>query len=485
MPRYPQQPPPQAFQSPPRPPQQQPVTPQRPPQQPGFDPFSQPEQQQKQQKAASQQSKPQQQPTAQSSTPFGFDPFSKPKPQAQQPVSSPPKKAAAKAGPPNQSSSNYFSQAPDQEHDDEEEEAEEEEEVTDEESEEEEEVTPVPAKVVQKVQKGLDSRPPRKKALLIGINYPGTKAELKGCINDVRNVYRLLTTRFGYKDTRECMLVLTDEGQKDPQKLPTKQNMLSGFTWLVRDTKPGDSLYLHFSGHGSQQKDNDGDELDGLDDTLVPLDYKKAGMIVDDDLNALLLQSLPSGVQLSVFFDCCHSGTALDLPYIYDQNGTLARTPSTYGAKVDVSQKKSAAHVVMFSGCKDEQTSADASIQGEATGAMTHSLLAAMKSDELPTYRELLKRMLELLRKKGYSQVPQLSSGTPIDMDMLNVVVWDKEKVASKQTHLFNPLPTLPLPKRDEILETKASEQNNMNHKPRMNIREACSITQRSRWEEL
>lgn len=96
----------------------------------------------------------------------------------------------------------------------------------------------------------LPPRPPRKKVLLVGINYTGTDAELSGCVNDVKNIYRLVTTRWGYLDTPETMRILTDEHKKDKKKLPTKANILSGLRWLMEDVRAGDKLYFHFSGHG-------------------------------------------------------------------------------------------------------------------------------------------------------------------------------------------------------------------------------------------
>ncbi|KAJ3091114.1 Ca(2+)-dependent cysteine protease [Quaeritorhiza haematococci] len=257
-------------------------------------------------------------------------------------------------------------------------------------------------------------RPPRKRALLIGINYTGTKAELKGCINDVKNVHKLITTRFGFPDTPESIMVLTDE-HKDTKKLPTKANMLAGFSWLVKDAQPGDSLYLHFSGHGSQQEeDGDDYEADGMDDTLVPLDYLTAGQIIDDDINALLVKSLPAGVRLTAFLDCCHSGTAMDLPYVFDKNGKLRGPPKMAKGH---EEKASKGHVVMISGCKETQTSADATIAGSATGAMSFALLKTIQ-DLGPgvSYEELLKSIRDILRKKNYSQVPQLSAGHLLDV---------------------------------------------------------------------
>ena len=49
--------------------------------------------------------------------------------------------------------------------------------------------------------------------------------------------------------------------------------------WLVRGAQPNDSLFFHYSGHGSQQQDHDGDEVDGTDETICPVDYKDAGQI--------------------------------------------------------------------------------------------------------------------------------------------------------------------------------------------------------------
>jgi hypothetical protein len=85
----------------------------------------------------------------------------------------------------------------------------------------------------------------RRKALLIGINYFGQKGELRGCINDVRNVSTFLNERYNYK--WEDMVILTDD-QRDPRKVPTKANMIKAMQWLVKDAQPNDSLFLHYSG---------------------------------------------------------------------------------------------------------------------------------------------------------------------------------------------------------------------------------------------
>lgn len=86
----------------------------------------------------------------------------------------------------------------------------------------------------------------RKKALLIGINYFSQRGQLRGCINDVRNMSQYLMEAFGYK--RDDMVILTDD-QQNPMSQPTKQNIIRAMRWLVKDALPHDSLFFHYSGN--------------------------------------------------------------------------------------------------------------------------------------------------------------------------------------------------------------------------------------------
>jgi hypothetical protein len=85
----------------------------------------------------------------------------------------------------------------------------------------------------------------RRKALLIGINYFGQRGQLRGCINDVKNMSAFLHENFGYQ--RDDMVILTDD-QQNPMSQPTKQNILRAMHWLVNDARPNDSLFFHYSG---------------------------------------------------------------------------------------------------------------------------------------------------------------------------------------------------------------------------------------------
>ncbi|CAD6503043.1 BgTH12-02713 [Blumeria graminis f. sp. triticale] len=295
----------------------------------------------------------------------------------------------------------------------------------------------------------------RRKALLIGINYFGQKGQLRGCINDVKNMSEFLTENYGYQ--RDDMVILTDD-QQNPVSQPTKHNILRAMHWLVKDAQPNDSLFFHFSGHGGQTKDLDGDEEDGYDEVIYPVDFRRVGHIVDDEMHRIMVASLLPGVRLTAIFDSCHSGTALDLPYIYSTQGVLkepnlakeaglgilsaisaysqgdlggvasnliglfkrATTGENAYAKT-MATKTSPADVIMWSGSKDDQTSADATIAAQATGAMSWAFITAMRKNPQQSYVQLLNSIRDELVTK-YSQKPQLSCSHPLDTNLLFVM---------------------------------------------------------------
>ena len=77
------------------------------------------------------------------------------------------------------------------------------------------------------------------------------------------------------------------------------------------------------TGHGGQTEDLDGDEEDGSDEVIYPVDFKTAGHIVDDEIHHTVVKPLQAGVRLTAIFDSCHSGSVMDLPYIYSTKGVV------------------------------------------------------------------------------------------------------------------------------------------------------------------
>ena len=72
---------------------------------------------------------------------------------------------------------------------------------------------------------------------------------------------------------------------------------------------------------------------------------------------------------------------------------------------------------ISFSGCKDNQTSADAKEGGQSTGAMSYAFLTVMNQNPNQSYLSLLQNMRQILQSK-YSQKPQLTSSHPIDCNL-------------------------------------------------------------------
>jgi hypothetical protein len=160
-----------------------------------------------------------------------------------------------------------------------------------------------------------------------------------------------------------------------------------------------------YSGHGSNVVDRNGDEADGRDEMIITSDLKG---ILDDDLKAIIQTNLKKDVTLFAMFDCCFSGTILDLRYQYldSLNYDTFTENST--------QLETAGNVLMISGCTDNQTSADANINSKYQGAMTWSMLQSLQPNI--SWSNLLKNMRTALKGAGFSQLPQMSSGGIVDI---------------------------------------------------------------------
>ncbi|KAF7333793.1 hypothetical protein MVEN_02336100 [Mycena venus] len=278
----------------------------------------------------------------------------------------------------------------------------------------------------------------RRRALCIGINYRGQSHELHGCINDAKHIFSFLVRYAGYRP--EDIVVLTDDSPH-ARAQPTRQNMIDAMNWLVKGAQLHDALFFHcksHSGHGGQTPDLDGDEVDGYDDVIFPLDYQHAGHILDD------VNPLPPGCRLTTedvqaIFDSCHSGTVLDLPYSYDHHGRIKGLKITPQA---LARKTTPADVISLSGCKDDQTSADTFIDGEAVGAASHAFIKAVEMRPNQSYQEVMHEIrcafsclppakyIPLLNinanasvdsailQPKFSQKPQLGSSHPIDTNL-------------------------------------------------------------------
>jgi uncharacterized caspase-like protein len=151
-------------------------------------------------------------------------------------------------------------------------------------------------------QPASDPTSPVKRALLIGISKYAHLPNLPGAVNDIQLARQVLVSRFGFPP--EQVTVLTNEAA-------TRDGILTALRQLVHQTAPHDVVYIHYSGHGSQVKDLDGDEReDSLDETVVPQDGRGKNIpdITDDELQDILSGLRAQTVVIAL--DSCHSGTA-------------------------------------------------------------------------------------------------------------------------------------------------------------------------------
>jgi len=279
-----------------------------------------------------------------------------------------------------------------------------------------------------------------RKALLVGINdYAPIGAggpDLNGCVNDVRDMATTLRDLGIVPAVPASMHIVTD-GRA------TRAAILNELEWLVGGAKKGDVLVFYYSGHGSQMPDMTGEETDKRDETICPHDFATAGMIKDDDLRAIF-SGIGTGVNLEVILDSCHSGTGtrelalLSNENIPEENAIAIRyveppidfgffledpslptrrllksSPELMQIQTDVKAKATVVvptlNHVLWSGCKDNQTSGEGSIGGVVRGFFTYCFCKSLRARNGDVRRRDLDRMVSTsLRGIGAGQTPQL-----------------------------------------------------------------------------
>ncbi|SJL07969.1 uncharacterized protein ARMOST_11327 [Armillaria ostoyae] len=326
----------------------------------------------------------------------------------------------------------------------------------------------------------IETRPVARKALLIGISYTLEEYRLKpedqveGALTDVKQMYGILIGPLHFKN--EDITVLTD-GPDTPRHLwPTKANIERAISAFVGGTSSGDICFLFYAGHGYQIYNPDSQEKDKRDEHIVPCDavdpngdFIEGKMIIDDLLKNILVMPLAViDAKLTAVFDCCHSGTVLDLSHyrcnditawkrtalrvyrhIFSKTSanlsmivpcTLNSFAPGVGSNWDprlkdcegfclLPKRRGSGYIVCISACRDEEFAWG----GKKGGSLTRALIFALRRDLHPTLKDL--NMFIGARVKVYSNVienrkkkkqenpskvaqhPQFSSLWPLDMN--------------------------------------------------------------------
>ena len=216
-----------------------------------------------------------------------------------------------------------------------------------------------------------------KRALLVGINKYQAVPKLQGSINDIETMRQILLTRWGFPERN--ISILKDEAA-------TRAGILAALEQLVKETGPQDTVYFHFSGHGSQVEDLNGDEEDGLDETLVPQDGRSgdARDITDDEIDAVFARLRAKNA--FIVLDSCHSGTAtrsLDIrtrSIPQDHRVDIYRKADQASVKTRAVIPVVTSRYVVMSGAASNQEALDGPVDGRYHGFFTFALARSLST---------------------------------------------------------------------------------------------------------
>jgi len=245
------------------------------------------------------------------------------------------------------------------------------------------------------------------RGVFFGLNYHYcSKAKLKGCINDTKELSSVLTSILGPGKVN----LYTDDLSQNNTSYNGIINILYDLTLEVNREKY-DLVIVHYSGHGSSVVDLNGDEKDGYDEAICPSDYASAGLIKDDMLN-YILSGIFVQTKLITIFDSCHSGSVLDLKYLWN----LDTKKPIVNNKADHTNPN--CKIILISGCRDNQTSADATnpITKQPQGALTATLGNVLKENPSLFFNILeLVKVINLKLKNQFTQTPLVTSNYNIN----------------------------------------------------------------------
>ncbi|KAG7445549.1 peptidase C14 [Guyanagaster necrorhizus] len=279
----------------------------------------------------------------------------------------------------------------------------------------------------------IDRKHVTRKALLIGCTYgleqfaSRKDDQMKGTHVDV-DKFRDLLIGTMYFD-KDDIVIMKDALETSPYLWPTKANIEREIHRFVQGASAGDIHFIFYGGHGYQKFNANSTEADKKDEHVVPCDavgpngFIEGAMIVDDVLKNILVMPLAAvGAKLTAVFDCCHSGTVLDLSHyrcndctswtmifcrLYrfiasdvsvNLNLLRPRTVERFiaASHLDppiedcrgfclISDRRGPGYVVCISACRDEEMAWG----GAKGGALSRAIMSALQTDPEPTLKEL------------------------------------------------------------------------------------------------
>ena len=265
-----------------------------------------------------------------------------------------------------------------------------------------------------------------KKAILVGINYTNTphQQQLHGCIDDIININELLVDSFNY-DINNIIMLRDDidnmttidgfsdasgagenrrnSGERSSEELPTRINILTHLSNLVKQSANLSEIWFHYSGHGSQINAVTNGKYNNLNEVILPADFQTNGYIIDDEIYNIIKNVK---CKMILVFDSCHSGSMCELQWSFLYTGSSIMKSKNNNKSV------ANPNIFCYSSCKDSQTCADAynNIKTQGVGVFTDSLIHSVKIN--PTNIDVLKLYNDIcvnIASNGFTQTPMLS----------------------------------------------------------------------------
>ncbi len=253
------------------------------------------------------------------------------------------------------------------------------------------------------------SRAQQQRALVIGIDtYKETERspfpELDGCKNDALSMKILINAKYNFLNSNIKELY---------NEQATRENIVGSLNELLDNSQKGDIAFIFYAGHGSEVRNSLNRTEDHLDQSIVPVDYWKAGVrdIRNKELAAIFDKFIDKGVILTCIFDCCHSGT-IDRGIQNSPPKFRYMPGSDWDAKdasnpVPPERRTNSNYLILAAVQKDELESEQNDENNIAHGAFTLALLKAIKQQDVNgSVNNLFTALHAILRSDGVVQEP-------------------------------------------------------------------------------
>jgi len=255
---------------------------------------------------------------------------------------------------------------------------------------------------------------PRKWALLVGINnykYPDRVSPLAGSINDIENMKSVLVGKFEFPP--ENIFVLKDAEATHAGIVGAIQNQ------LIAKAQKDDIILFHYSGHGSQMKDDTGKQISGLEETIVPYDSRDPNGQVFDitgaELHGLLLQLAAKTKNITFILDSCHSGRLVRgarVRGIKADNRKPPDQPPPYAVatrRLGEAGSEPSLRYAFIAAATSRESAFEHLAGGKEYGALTYFLVQQLRnSGSGITYRDVMDKVNGIVTANYPSQHPQL-----------------------------------------------------------------------------